>query len=258
MDMNLNIRQNLFVIGDVHGMDDELGKLLTNVNPLDTTIVFVGDLIDRGLQSKQVLERVYSIMSDPEYSSVYVRGNHEQLLLDFLDYPAQGYPLFLKNGGDKTLYSLLGEDFIVSNKTNPSLIAEELIKTYTDLVDMVRSSVFYYQRNNVLCVHAGLDPNLKDFKMTSDSDFIWIREEFLNSDRVWVYTDPEDQLVKTLKIIHGHTPINPAPKIYYNRINIDGGCYAGGHLIGVLLDQYGDLQEVYKVKRQYHINKPTF
>lgn len=256
--MNISARQYLFVISDVHGMYDELDKLLENYNPKTMTLVFIGDLTDRGLQSKQVLEKAYSILSDPDCSAVYVRGNHEQILLDFLEYPIQGYQQFVKNGGDKTLISLLGEEFIVKNKNKPKLIAEEIKSKYPELIKMIEDSVLYYQRNNVLCVHAGVNPNLKDFKMTGNNEFIWIREEFLDSDRVWTYIDPEDSIEKTLKIIHGHTPIGVAPKLYYNRINIDGGCYAGGTLVGVLLDQYGDLQRVYKVNYKYHLNKPNF
>lgn len=256
--MNIQSKQNLFIIGDVHGMYDEFNKLLESFNPVDTTLVLIGDLIDRGLQSKQVLERVNSIMDDPSISSVYIRGNHEELFLDFIDFPTLAYSSYIKNGGDKTLISLLGEEFLTKHSKKPSEISQELKSQYPHLIQMMRDSVLYYQRNNVLCVHAGVNPLLKDFKMTSDSDFLWIRDEFLNSDRVWVYTDPEDSLEKTLKIVHGHTPINPAPKLYYNRINVDGGCFAGGCLVGVLLNHYGDLEKITKVRYKYHLNKPTF
>lgn len=256
--MNLERKPNLLVIGDVHGMYAELKKLLENFNPEEDTLVFIGDLIDRGTQVKEVLDCVYKLMSDPRNSVVYIRGNHENTFLDFLDYPTQIYSDYIQMGGEKTLISLLGEEFYNRNKENESSLVEKLNTLYPNYIQMMRNSIMYYQRNNVLCVHAGVNPNYDNFRMTSDEDFMWIRDSFLKSKRIWTYTDSTDGLTKTLKIIHGHTPDPSGPIMAYNRINVDTGCCFGGSLSGVLLNPYGDLREVYKVNYKFHLNPPSF
>lgn len=239
-------------------MYDEFVKVLDTFDKDTMTLVLIGDLIDRGIQSKEVLTKALALSQDDEVSFVYIRGNHEQLFLDFINYPTQSYKPWLANGGDKTLFSLLGQDYVEKHDREPEVIAQALKDQYPEFIQLMNASVLYYQKNNLLCVHAGVNPQLKDYRMTSDPDFLWIRDDFLDSKRVWTYIDPEDAIEKTLKIVHGHTPNPKAPVIRYNRINIDGGCCYGGKLIGTLFDPLGDLTKVTMVNYHYHLNQPSF
>ncbi len=196
----------IFAIGDVHGSAKELGLLLEQLPlELDSTIVFLGDYVDRGPDSRAVIDAILKLRE--RYNVVTLLGNHEQMLLDFLDAPrSAGAGTFIYNGGSSTLaaYSNDGGDYSI-----PPLH-----------INFLRELDLYYETDQYFFVHAGVpDTPLHELDPVVDRmAMIWIRDRFLKSKFNW-----------SKIIVHGHTWM-PDVEIKSNRINLDTGCAYGGRL----------------------------
>jgi serine/threonine protein phosphatase 1 len=196
----------IFAIGDVHGSAKELGLLLAQL-PLerDSTIVFLGDYVDRGPDSRAVIDAVLELRE--RYQVVTLFGNHEQMLLDFLDAPrSSGAGTFIYNGGSSTLAAYSGDD------------GEYSIPP--DHIDFLRELDLYYETDQNFYVHAGV-PDVPLDELDSVGDrmaMLWIRDRFLKSEYNWAKI-----------IVHGHS-WTPDVEIKSNRINLDTGCAFGGRL----------------------------
>ena len=199
----------IFAIGDVHGCSEELARLLAKI-PFDenSTIIFVGDLIDRGPDSKGVLDLVLALREKTRV--VGLMGNHEHMLLSFIDDPESEIGgMFIYNGGSSTLASYGADD-----------------GTYTipaEHMDFYRELKLSHETDEYYFVHAGVpDCDLNEIDGEKDVlTLLWIREKFLKSSRKW-----------GKKIIHGHTPVVQVEN-KPNRINIDTGCVFNGKLTAV-------------------------
>ncbi len=192
----------IFAIGDIHGCAGELRGLLA-VLPLepDSTVVFLGDYIDRGPESRQVIDTILELSES--YHVVTLLGNHEAMFLDFMqDRSSQGAGLFIYNGGGATLASYGIE--------NPD--AE--LPLPPDHRAFFRNLRVNYETDDYFFVHAGL-PDVPIEQLLAHKHLktmLWIRDKFLNSTFDWGRT-----------IIHGHTPVDDVD-IHANRINTDTGC----------------------------------
>jgi serine/threonine protein phosphatase 1 len=195
-----------YVIGDVHGRLDLLDQLIGDL-PWDTKtdkIVFLGDLIDRGPDSRAVVERVIE-MVDRNPNVVVLRGNHEQMLLDCLDYQDLQW-LIPENGGLRTLESY---GFDLSDIED---ISDILIPEGHEL--FIRSLPFYHEDDEAIYVHAGLVPGCHP----SDTDpdvLLWTRD-------MDFYKGYDGKLC-----FFGHTPTQYLPRERRHRkfaIYIHGGC----------------------------------
>ena len=223
-------RQRIYAIGDIHGRADLLKALLYKIgaDALDcqaaqTTLVFLGDYIDRGPQSRQVIEHILKLR-EAGHDLRVLRGNHEAALLDFLSRPETGKH-WLALGGAETLYSYgiraPGRDAsprdlqYAALELNAALPASHL--------QFLRELETYVQLGDYLFVHAGLRPGRTLAKQT-ETDLINIREPFLNSRARWPYT-----------VVHGHSPA-PEPAQKRGRISLDTGAYATGRLSAVRLE----------------------
>lgn len=197
-----------------------------NGAPPRLVVVFLGDYIDRGLESAGVIDRLAG-PSPPRFERVFLRGNHEDAMLRFLEDVSTG-PLWLGNGGDATLYSY-GVRF------QPGLPYDErLAALQADLrarlppahLDFLRGLPCRHDEGDYLFVHAGIRPGVP-IDMQSVEDMLWIREPFLSA---------RADLGKV--VVHGHT-INAettAPEIRAHRIGIDTGAYATGKLTCLVLE----------------------
>ena len=126
-----------FAIGDVHGKAGMLDELLQHWDGR-SQLVFLGDLIDRGEDSRAVLERVKALVE--QEGAVCLSSNHEYMFLSWLDNPEKSYDHYRRNGGDTTINSLLGRPL---NATVDGLADAEGVKTEaTDLVDFIRQMPF--------------------------------------------------------------------------------------------------------------------
>jgi len=233
----------LFSIGDIHGRFDLLEtihkKIMEHSQQYDEihTIICLGDYVDRGPQSKEVIE---FLQTNPftGFKHVYLKGNHEDMLIKSLYINADNViydkyqqniraarDIFLGNGGDKTLKSFGVENpaILLYNKDSLNEIFLPYKQFFDGLLDFYESNGYYF-------VHAGIVPGIP-FDQQDCNAILWIRDKFLNSD---IDHGP--------MIIHGHTPtitrgIGTTPEIKSNRINIDTGAYYTGILTAVCLDE---------------------
>lgn len=208
------------VLGDVHGRLDLLERLLPRL-PQDHQVFLVGDVIDRGEQSAQVLRY---LMQRPEITCL--KGNHEAMLLDFLNYPVAKGPRWLNNGGLQTLasFGLSGLPGVPDGRDEDMLrrIRDDLMqhlgetgRTWLGDLPAVRWS------GNVVIAHAGANPDLP-MDDHDEMTFVWGHRDFLRKPRrdgFWV--------------VHGHTIVGE-PVIDGGRIAIDTGAYATGRLTAAI------------------------
>ncbi len=225
--MNETQPERLYVIGDIHGRLDLLERMIDAIardvgaHAAKSVTVTVGDYIDRGPDTRGVIER---LMRNP-FPTPYValKGNHEDLLAKFLRDPKIGEH-WRRLGGLDTLHSygvpvdrmMLGRDYVETAKDFAAALPEEHARFFAGL----RTSMSFPQH---FVSHAGIRPGVP-FDQQSDEDLMWIRREFLDSDMDF-----------GKRVIHGHTPVD-APEVKPNRINVDTGAFATNQLTCVVLE----------------------
>ncbi len=223
--------QLLYAVGDIHGRLDLLADLLGLIEldaqasrPADRrTLVFLGDYVDRGPDSRGVVERL--IAEVPQGFDVhFLKGNHEAMLLDFLD-DAWRLEHWLMNGGEETMRSYGVDTERLAQMGGPAgawrqAFAEALPEAHLRFFRDLQLSVSF---GDYLFVHAGLRPGVP-LAAQSEADLIWIRGPFLS------HADPFDKIV-----VHGHTP-GEQPEIRANRIGIDTGAVFSGRLTALRLE----------------------
>ena len=219
----------LYVIGDIHGRLDLLNRMIEMINldiqdhGSDSLIVTLGDYIDRGPHSCGVLDR----LSDNPFSGRYValKGNHETLLESFLKDPALIGARWWALGGWETLksFGVTVKPRMTSRnlKRAAMQVRAALSEKQTNFLGSLKTSLTVCRY--FLC-HAGVRPEIA-LELQNDEDLLWIRDEFLNS-----------QLDFGKIVIHGHTPTEK-PEVLPNRINIDTGAFATGHLTCAVLNE---------------------
>ncbi len=208
-----NRDRKTFAIGDIHGCARELSALLEKIKPSpEDTVVFLGDYIDRGPDSKKVIDIILDLSRRTHV--VALMGNHEAMLLDFLERPdTQGAGMFVLNGGSSTLASYTEPGASYS-------IPEEHLEFFKGLK-------YYYETDTHFFVHAGVPvQSLKEIDFASADtkmQLIWTRQPFLSSTFQWEKI-----------IVHGHTPSARVESLA-NRINLDTGCVYGNALTALEL-----------------------
>jgi serine/threonine protein phosphatase 1 len=220
--------QRVYCIGDIHGRADLLEELhtliLADVVGFKGTkiIVYLGDYVDRGEQSSGVIETLVSNPL-PEFESIFLLGNHEQALLDFIEYPVEA-AAWLTFGGREALYSYgIALAHLPTIHEVPQLAERfdnELPDSHREFLhncfESWRCGTYYF-------VHAGIRPGV-DLDAQMPADKLWIREEFLTS-------EADHGAI----IVHGHS-IFMEPQIRPNRISIDTGAFATGVLTCLVLE----------------------
>ncbi len=222
----------VYAIGDIHGRADLLRQMhqmiLEDVSrnraSLRNLIIHLGDYVDRGLQSREVIELLMGF-SFPGFQSICLKGNHEDLFLRFLEEPGIG-PSWFELGGDATVYSY---GVRISQGIPPeerfAHIREELRKAVPKLhLEFLSSLQLTYEAGDYFFVHAGIRPG-RSLHEQSPDDLIWIRDEF---------TDSRANHGKI--VVHGHS-IAYQPEIRENRIGVDTGAYATNSLTCLVLEK---------------------
>lgn len=209
-------------IGDIHGCVRSLKTLWNKLKPhKDAIHVFIGDYIDRGPDSKGVVDFLLDVRHDRK--CIFLRGNHEQMLLDaLLDDDSQNW---MYNGGDVTLKSY----------NNPRKVSD----IPASHIEFYKETRFFYETDNYFFVHAGAPPHqtLEQSKIDVRSEhfFLWGREHLNALETPWEKT-----------VIFGHTP-RPYPIRKPNMIGIDTGCVYDelgyGKLTAVILPETEFIQQ---------------
>lgn len=225
--------QLVYAVGDIHGRDDLLGKLLIkierdaqNYEGLGKTIIFLGDYVDRGLMSKQVIDRLTSPFLE-SFSKVFLKGNHEESLLQFLENAHFGQT-WKYYGGTETLHSygintLASANGAAEFEAVRQAFEHAFPRTHYEFLKRLQT---HHEVGECFFVHAGVRPGVP-LSEQNEHDLLWIRGEFLD------FTGSFGKL-----IIHGHTP-GSAPVIHNNRIGIDTGAYMTNVLTALILHRDG-------------------
>jgi serine/threonine protein phosphatase 1 len=222
----------LYAVGDVHGRKDLLDRLLTAIlhdaacsRAPRRLIVFLGDYVDRGPESRQVIETLrLGPPKTPQWASfrwIALRGNHEESLLRFLDDIDIG-PMWLANGGLHAIHSYVGNAMPPAD--NLSALQAALRRALPPEHRAFLSDLpLWHAEGDYYFVHAGIRPGVALAQQSPD-DQMWIRRPFLTS------AADHGKIV-----VHGHS-IAPAPDVRPNRIGIDTGAYATGHLTALVAE----------------------
>jgi serine/threonine protein phosphatase 1 len=201
-----------FAIGDVHGCFDKLEALMGKIpiNLYRDQLVFIGDYIDRGPYSFEVVD--YLVELKKRYPGiVFLKGNHEDMLEKYLN--GTDRFSYLMNGGQRTLDGYLHRTRQVSQSAIPQ-----------DHLDFYNSLVMYYETEDYIFVHAGLRNGIPLEKQSAE-DLLWIREKFIYSNYDF-----------GKQVVFGHTPLTE-PLVEPNKIGIDTGAVYGHFLTCVQLPE---------------------
>ena len=204
--------KRIFVIGDIHGMKDEMISLIHKL-PFDDKdlVIFLGDYIDRGYDSKGVIDFLINFKKIHS-NTVYLMGNHEDMLLSFMN-GRFDREIYFFNGGERTLksYNIPSSEYKYAKKYMPQ-----------SHLDFLNSLFLYYKTDKYLFVHAGLKPGIPLDRQEKD-DLLWIRDEFIYSKKNF-----------GKKVVFGHT-VFEEPLVMDNKIGIDTGLVFGGKLTSLEL-----------------------
>src|SRR5260221_1319753 len=204
----------IYAVGDIHGYAELLGDLLAQIErdaakyqgrPIE--VVFVGDYVDRGPDSRGVIARLRRWQ--PSYSLTFLKGNHEQLLVQVIMDSSLEFGADM--GQDRTFESYLGYD--------DDLAADIYWMNELPLTKTLETGGTKY-----LFVHAGIIPD-RALDDQPEHALIWIRDELLEHDGDHGFI-----------VVHGHTPNGTGwPEVKANRINVDSGVFFAGRLSAVVL-----------------------
>ncbi|WP_126977671.1 metallophosphoesterase [Frigidibacter oleivorans] len=224
-----------YAIGDIHGQHDALlaAHALIEADRAATgdaeaVVVHVGDLVDRGPDSRGVIEHLMQGQARGE-PWVVLKGNHDRMFTTFMDDPQARDPglradlsyLHPNIGGGMTLASY-GLHAPADRPVAP-VHAEARAAVPRAHVDFLRALPAWHLRGEALFVHAGIRPGV-GMPYQTETDLVWIRRDFLD--------DTRDH---GALVVHGHTALE-APQHYRNRLNIDGGAGYGRPLVAVVIE----------------------
>ncbi|MCI5059631.1 MAG: serine/threonine protein phosphatase [Alphaproteobacteria bacterium] len=217
----------IYAIGDVHGYADILARMHDLIEadyqerPVNRAqIVYLGDYVDRGPDSKGVLDQlVERELHAPDFEHIFLLGNHENGMMEFMAEPEGIRQDWLEWGGIEALQSYgvepdMGKPFTGQLRTLAAQLGEAMPLTHHEFLKNLK---LFYEVGDYFFVHAGIRPGVSLHKQTKQ-DLTFIREPFLSHDK------PHEK-----RVIHGHTAMKEV-EVKHNRINLDSGLYRGGPL----------------------------
>lgn len=221
--------ERAYAIGDIHGRLDLLDDLLARIAADDaargaakTSLILLGDLPDRGPQSRGVIERAMELEAS-DRNCVFIMGNHEELMIRVWDGDRPTAATFNRAGGRETLmsYGVSGEDYDGWDLGDVTEATSRVIpKAHIDFLKRFRTA---HRMGDYFFTHAGVRPGIA-LEDQDEKDLRWIRSDFVESDADFGAI-----------VVHGHT-IRDAVEERANRIGIDTGAYASGTLTAIGLE----------------------
>jgi len=218
----------VYAVGDIHGCSRLLDQLHERIaadatpSSAEKRIIYLGDYVDRGPDSKGAIERLLHAVP-AGLAPVYLKGNHDGALLDFLE-NSETYRAWRSFGAPATLLS-----YGVRPPLYDSLEAFEAARiALSDAIPLehrqfLRNLELSYVLGDYVFVHAGLRPGIP-IDRQHEQDLLWIRDEFLSSGATFEKC-----------VVHGHTPVPYAARLA-QRIPVDTGAYATGILTCAVLE----------------------
>jgi serine/threonine protein phosphatase 1 len=204
-----------YAVGDIHGCLDQLQRLVDRCEQdaasQKSTFIFLGDYIDRGLDSRGVIKFLMDLQKYSPHRIICLRGNHEDLLLRALE-GDDAEQHWMTNGADATLNSYR---------------VPRAIDLPSSHIEWIRFLPLFHDDGLRFFVHAGIHPDRRLNEQRS-RDLLWIREPFLSSCKDFGRF-----------IVHGHTPVKSGrPDLHPNRLNLDTGAVYGRPLSAAVFDRY--------------------
>ena len=223
----MNDFSKIFVVGDIHGCNNLLKqihkKILDKSNNVsgNKLLIYLGDYIDRGPTIKETVQTI--LYFQPRgFQCIFLLGNHEQMMLDFINNVPDSLYQWILNGGDKTLDSYgVKEISLIKDETIRDKFVSNIPKDHYQFFNNLFLS---YQWEDYFFVHAGIDPDIPLDKQDKNT-LIWQRKrKFLANTKAFEKI-----------IVHGHTP-QPEIENLTNRINLDTGAFYTGILSCLIID----------------------
>ncbi|WP_066308090.1 metallophosphoesterase [Bacillus sp. FJAT-29814] len=220
-------------ISDIHGCAAELDKLLEKTKALASEVIFLGDYVDTGSNSLDVVERVSEWCSQ---GAIALLGNHDDLFLRWLEGKEIIY-FYGKTGGIATINSFLDRiglepveyTQLLHDENKENDIRKKIQDHFQPQISFLQSCPLFKQESDFIFVHAGINPK-KGLEKTTRTEFLHLRDEF-----IYEYNGQET-------VVFGHTPtrrLHKSNEVYFgsNRvIGIDGGCAFGGQLNALIIN----------------------
>lgn len=240
--------KDLFIISDIHGMFAEFIALLKRWEPTKQTLVILGDMIDRGHDSYKVVKHIMELAET--YDVLVLKGNHDQLLLDFVKDPYEFGFQYQSCGGEHTMRSFAEDDRIILYSFEER--AERIKKQCQPALDFLDAALSYKIVGQVLLTHAGFNPHVTDWRDSSEEDFMWVRNHYLYPNGTGFVN------------VFGHTPTaliatDELNDVWVSEdgkyIGIDGSCAYGGQLNALVLNMRGEILETHVVRTGQTISK---
>ena len=244
-----NISQ-VFAVGDIHGCNSLLKKIHRKIlNKSEKVmgnkiLIYLGDYIDRGSKVKETIDTIINF-KPMNFKCVFLRGNHDQMLLDFVNGKSESLTVWLYNGGAETLKSYCRikiSDDLLNSSSGKQQIREKFTKALPkEHLQFFNGLQFSYTWKDYFFVHAGIDPS-RPLNKQREIDMIWTRTpEFLASNQ------PFEKI-----IVHGHTP-NKNVEEKINRINLDTGAVYSeyGKLSCMFIDAKENRRETFASERGF-------
>ncbi len=221
--------RRVYAIGDIHGRDDLFAKLIGLIRAdnaardhAEVTLILLGDLVDRGPQSAEVVERAIRLKDEFPDTRLLI-GNHEECFLAALTGDVRRLRYFMRIGGEATVASYWTSPTSLDSATFEE-VAEQLPTMVPKAhVDFLGAGEDVIEIGDYVFVHAGIRPGI-GLESQALVDLRWIREDFL-----------DDERDHGAMVVHGHTiqaDVDERP----NRIGIDTGAYKSGVLTAIALE----------------------
>jgi serine/threonine protein phosphatase 1 len=227
----MTMQDRLYAVGDIHGQLAELERALALIEAdggAEAPVVFLGDLVDRGPDSRGVMDRLIGGIEEGRPWTV-VKGNHDEMFERFLTMNTLDHHRILSGvnwfaerlGGRETLISY-GVD-IDALPTPEAILAAARDAVPAGHLHFLQTLPAWHRAGDLLFVHAGIRPGVP-WERQDPEDFLWIREPFLSHEGAFPWL-----------VVHGHTP-GERPERHRNRINLDGGAGYGRPLVPAVFE----------------------
>ena len=224
----------IFAVGDIHGCKDLLDKIHNKIIKVsknkegEKLIIYLGDYVDRGPDIKGTIQTLIDF-NPQHFKKIFLLGNHEQMLLEFISESRNSPFVWIYNGGSETLESY---GMNLSNNINDKMdltIDNKFRKKFNDLIpqshmDFFNQLIINYTWGDYLFVHAGINPDIPIDKQEKET-MIWTREKH--------FFKPTMTFSKI--VVHGHTPKEKVEHYPY-RINLDTGSFYSGKLSCLIIE----------------------